>query len=316
MAVNPEFIKGLDNISYCGKQANEILSKAIFETDLYGYGITYRPGVKGKEQLIFGEVSDVFQPYTCAFTPNGEVSLAEEWIEPFEMKANLESCYDVFWKTFLAEETRIAYVGESAIPRTFFEWYFEDVLVKEMKREYEDIFFNGDTKATSGKDYLKIGDGIVAKLKASDKTVKVSGAVLTVDNILAQIEAVAAKGAVEVRDDEYKIFINYGHLKQIKTALGNEKIFDNYMWNNWTKGDDRIYVYGYEIVGCQIAKDTILLAPQKNMILGFDLESDATTFQVLDQSRVTGDNTFRVIALTNMAVGVVYPELFVLSMPA
>ena len=72
-----------ENIVYKGKEANEILSKPIYESDLYSYGITYRPGVKGKEQLIMGEISDLFQAYTCAFTPNGEVNLTEQWIEPF-----------------------------------------------------------------------------------------------------------------------------------------------------------------------------------------------------------------------------------------
>ena len=59
-----------ENIAYKGKEANEIMSKPVYESDLYGYGITYRPGVKGKEQLIVGEVTDLFQTYTCAFSPN------------------------------------------------------------------------------------------------------------------------------------------------------------------------------------------------------------------------------------------------------
>ena len=89
-----------ENIVYKGKEANEILSKPIYESDLYSYGITYRPGVKGKEQLIMGEVSELFQMYTCAFSPSGEVSLAEQWIEPFTMKINLQECYDKFWPSF------------------------------------------------------------------------------------------------------------------------------------------------------------------------------------------------------------------------
>ena len=300
------------NIEYKGKEANEILSKPIYESDLYSYGITYRPGVRGKEQLIVGEVSELFQTYSCAFEANGKVSLAEQWIEPFNMKINLQECYDTFWPTFMAEETRRAYVGEN-IPRTFFEWFFNDMLIKQMKREYEEIFWNGDTSKESG--ILSLGDGIVKKLENTEAK-KVTGAVLTVDNILDQITAVAAMADINVDDADYKIFINKGQMKILKTALGNEKIFNNYVWNNFTKEGEKVYAYGFEVVPTRIAKDTILLAPNKNLILGYDLESDQTSFQILDLSQVTGDNEFRVIAMCNMAVGLVYPELMVISKPA
>lgn len=299
-----------ENITYCGKEANEIMAKPVYESDLYGYGITYRPGVKGKEQLIVGEVSDLFQAYSCAFTPDGEVSLDEQWIEPFEMKINLEQCYDKFWKTFLADETRIAYVGEGGIPRTFFQWFFDEQLVKEMKKEYEDIFWNGDT---SGSGYLALGDGIVKQIKNGGKAKTHINGGLTVNNILDKISDVAADADINVDENDYKIYINKGQMKVLKTALGNEKIFNNYVWNNFTKEGEKVYAYGFEIVPSRVAVDTILLAPAKNLILGYDLESDATTFQILDMSKVTGDNSFRVIALCNMAVGVVFPELMVIS---
>lgn len=301
-----------ENIAYKGKEANEIMSKPIYESDLYSYGVTYRPGVKGKEQLVVGEVSDLFQTYTCAFSPSGEVSLAEQWIEPFTMKINLQECYDKYWPSFMAEETRRAYVGETNIPRTFFQWFFDDMLVKEMKKEYEEIFWNGD-KTKSG--ILALGDGVVKKVVESGKAKTVTGATLTVDNILAQVSAVAALADVNVDDADYKIYINKGQMKILKTALGNEKIRDNYVWSNFTKEGEKVYAYGFEVVPCRIAKDTILLAPNKNLVLGYDLESDQTSFQILDLSQVTGDNEFRVIAMCNMAVGVVYPELMVLSKP-
>lgn len=301
-----------ENIAYKGKEANEIMSKPIYESDLYSYGVTYRPGVKGKEQLVVGEVSDLFQTYTCAFSPSGEVSLAEQWIEPFTMKINLQECYDKYWPSFMAEETRRAYVGETNIPRTFFQWFFDDMLVKEMKKEYEEIFWNGD-KTKSG--ILALGDGVVKKIVESGKAKKVTGATLTVDNILAQVSAVAALADVNVDDADYKIYINKGQMKILKTALGNEKIRDNYVWSNFTKEGEKVYAYGFEVVPCRIAKDTILLAPNKNLVLGYDLESDQTSFQILDLSQVTGDNEFRVIAMCNMAVGIVYPELFVISKP-
>lgn len=301
-----------ENIKYLGKEANEIMTKPIYESDLYSYGITYRPGVKGKEQLIHGNVGDLFQAYTCAFSPSGEVNLTEQWIEPFDMKINLQECYDKFWPSFMAEETRRAYVGESNIPRTFFEWFFNDVLIKEMKRQYEEIFWNGD-KTTGATDMLKLGDGVVKQVADAETSIKINGAELTTANILEQIKAVCEKADVNVDMEEYKIFINKGQMKILLTALGNEKIANNLVWSNFTREGDKVYAYGFEVVPCRIQKDVILLAPRKNLILGYDLESDQTNFQILDLSQVTGDNEFRTIALCNMAVGIVYPELMVIS---
>ena len=292
-----------ENIKYVGKEANEIMVKPIYESDLYAYGITYRPGVKGKQQLVMGEVDELFQAYSCAFTPEGEVRLEEKWIEPTNIKINLEECYDKFWPSFMAEETRRAYVGESNIPRTFFEWFFEDQLIKEMKREYEDIFWNGDK--SSGNKVLALADGIVKQLKGSVKAKKITGATITVDNVIEQITTVAENANINVDEADYKIFMNKGQLKVLKTALGNEKLVDNYLWHNFTREGDKVYAFGFEVVGCRIAKDTILLAPAKNMVLGYDLESDQTTYQILDMSQTTGDATFRVIALCNIAIGLV-----------
>lgn len=302
-----------ENIEYKGKEANEILAKPIYESDLYSYGITYLPGVKGKQQLILGDVDSLFQAYTCAFTPDGEVNLEDKWIEPSNWKINLEECYDAFWPSFMAEETRRAYTGEN-IPRTFFEWFFEDQLIKEMKREYEDIFWNGDT--ASGDKVLKLADGVVKKITEGGKAQTITGATLTVDNVLAQVSAVAAKADINVEESEYKIFMNKGQVKLLKTALGNEKYADNYVWNNFSRDGERIFVYGYEVVPCRIAKDTILLAPAKNLVLGYDLESSQTEYRIIDMRETTGDNAFRVIAMGNIAVGIVYDELFVISKPA
>ena len=52
MATN--FIK-VDSLSYCGKEANEIFSKMIYDLDLANSGITLRDNVKGKEKLYTGK---------------------------------------------------------------------------------------------------------------------------------------------------------------------------------------------------------------------------------------------------------------------
>ena len=96
----------VDNLTYSGKEGQEIFSKSIMDLDLRSYGLSYMDNLKGKQKIYSGDVDDVWQPYTCSFTPEGKVSLAESYIEPAAIKVNLEECYDKFWNTYLVERNQ------------------------------------------------------------------------------------------------------------------------------------------------------------------------------------------------------------------
>ena len=288
----------VQNLTYEGEYAKEIFVKNLYESKLKNYGITYMPGVKSKQQLVSGDVSDLFQKFTCPFSPSGDVELSEKWIEGIPMKVNLEQCYDAFWPTFMAAQT--------------------GVLVPELGKEYEQIFWNGD-KTSGATDTLKIADGLVKQLNADSKVKKVTGAVLTVDNILAQVEAVALK-AIEAAGDtdmsDYKLFINVNDARLLNVALAKEAILNTQVWANFGREGDKVYAYGFEVVPCMIAKNTMVVAPAKNLVLGYDIADSEISYKMIDMRQTTLDNTFRVGVITNIAIGYVYPELIVVSKPA
>lgn len=304
------------NLTYEGEYAKEIFIKNLYESKLKNFGITYMPGVKGKQQLVSGDVSDLFQKFTCPFSASGEAELTEKWIEGVPMKVNLEQCYDSFWSTFLAAQTEVSLNG--GVPQAFFDWFFNGVLVPELSREYEQIFWNGD-KAAGATDTLKIADGIVKQLNADTKVNKVTGAVLTVDNILTQVEAVALKAmdaASETEMEDYKLFMNVNDFRLLKVALSKEAILGDQVWANFGRDGEKIYAFGFEVVPCLIAKNAMVLAPAKNLVLGYDIADSEISYKMIDMRQTTLDNTFRVGVITNIAIGYVYPELIVVSKPA
>ena len=299
----------LGNINYCGKEAQEIFVKDLYESDLKGYGIRYMSGVKGKTQLMSGEVGDLFQAYSCPFTPSGEVTLSEQWIEPSAIKVNLEECYDAFWNSFLVEQTEISLNG--GIPSTFYDWFFNNVLAKKLRKEYEEIFFNGE-KGKGG--YLGLADGIVKKVNDAENSVKVSGAALTSANILGIVGEVAeAINGLDAEVEGYKIFINHMDYRKLITALGNESPLTTAVWANFAKQGEKVYAFGYEVVPCRIAKNTILASHPMNLVLGYDVENGDIQYKIVDMRESTLENMFRVGVITNIAVGVVYPELCVIA---
>ena len=308
----------LSNLTYCGKEAQEIFSKDIYDIDLRQYGITFIDGVKGKMKIYSGEIGDAWQLYTCPFTPAGSASLAEAFIEPAAIKVNQENCYDTFWNTFLVDQTEISLRG--GIPQTFGDWYF-DKLRKKMSKEYQEIFWGGDTAHTaSTKVYLKTVDGIEKKLHENSGVTKVSGASFTVDNAIAQVEAIIMKGIevankAEVDTEGYKLFMNHADLRVLEVALGKVCCPNsvNAVFANWARQDGRIFVMGYEIVPSMISKGKMIFGPARNLVLGYDTFDSHIEYKLIDMRETTGDNMFRVLAISNIAVGIIMPELFVLS---
>ena len=59
-----------------------------------------------------------------------------------------------------------------------------------------------------------------------------------------------------------------------------------------------------------LSRNTVIFGPAKNLVLGFDTFDSHIEYKIIDMRNTTGDNMFRVIAISNIAVGIVYPELF------
>ena len=307
----------VDNLTYAGKEGQEIFSKSVYNLDIAQSGITLKDNVKGKEKIYTGEIGDVWQAYTCPFTPEGEVVLKEAFIEPVKIKVNMEECYDAWADTYFVEQTKIALDG--GIPQTFGDWFFDKLRYK-MEREYQEIFWQGDTeRSASTKKYLKITDGIEKRLIADGASV-ISGGALTVENAISLVEAVVMKGlevaaSQEVDTENYSIFMNYADVKLLEVALGKltSGISDSDKFSNYSMNGGRINIMGYDVIPTMCSRSTIVFGPVKNIVLGFDTFDSHIEYRLIDMRETTGDDQFRVIAITNIAVGEIFGDLFTVS---
>lgn len=306
----------LSNINYCGKEAQEIFSRDIYSMDLRNAGVTFMDGVKGKMKIYTGEIGDAFMLYTCPFTPQGSASLAEAYISPSAIKVNQENCYDTFWNTFLVEETEISLRG--GIPQTFGEWYFGK-LREKMAREYQEIFWQGDTDHSGAtKTYLKAVDGVEKQLGENSGVTTGATTAFTVDNILAQVEAaitsamtLAANG--EYATDNLKVLMNYADVQLLKMSIGklccpnSQSIFSNYAMGP----DGGVIIFGIPVISTMQSRNTIIVGDPRNLVLGYDTFDSHLEYKLIDMRETTGDNAFRVLAISNIAVGIIFPEGFV-----
>lgn len=138
-----------------------------------------------------------------------------------------------------------------------------------MAKEYQEIFWAGDTARTATtKVYLKAVDGVEKQLSGNNDVEKITATAFTVNNIIAQVEAVIMKGIevasnAEVDTEGYKVFMNHGDVRLLEVALGKLccDVQNNRVFSNYGRENGRIYILGYEIVPTMQTKNTAIFGP-------------------------------------------------------
>jgi hypothetical protein len=122
-------------------------------------------------------------------------------------------------------------------------------------------------------------------------------------------------GDADVDTEGYKVFMNHQDARVLEVALGKQCSCNttSNIFNNYARENGRIFVMGYEIVPSMISKGKMIFGPARNLVLGYDTFDSHLEYKIIDLRNSTGDNMFRVIAISNIAVGIIMPELFVLS---
>ncbi len=141
-------------------------------------------------------------------------------------------------------------------------------------------------------------------------------------DIIAQVEAAVMHGigkaaAAEVDTEAYKILLNKNDVRLLMIALGKDCSCNltNSEFKNYAIENGRLFVMGFEVVPTEQTPSTVIFGPAKNLVLGFDTMDSHVEYKFIDMRETTGDNMFRVIAISNIGVGVIYPSLFTLSKP-
>ena len=70
---------------------------------------------------------------------------------------------------------------------------------------------------------------------------------------------------------------------------------------------------GYEVVPTLQSRGTVIFGPAKNLVLGFDTFDSHLQYKLIYMMDTTLDDMYRVAAISNIAVAVVFPQLFVMS---
>lgn len=307
----------IDNITYVGEQAQEIYSQDLFGIDIVAQDvINVLVDVRGKRQLLSGEVKAWFEKYTCAWKNTTESSLQEKWIDTEVIDLGGEFCYGQFYNSYLTEAIRVSITHGTDV-QPFTDWLFAK-LRSEMSRAYQELFWRGDT--ASEKKELKAVDGIEKKLEESDGVDKVDGAKFTTDNVLEQVKA-AVKKAIDaaaekgVDTETHVVYLNYNDYKYLEMALGDLccEVAGNRIFNNYTMNGGVISIYGMPVHKTMQSPSTVIVAPKKALTLATDIFSSHLTYKVVDLRESNLDDVLRWRAISNLGTGILFDDLIVYS---
>lgn len=316
-ALYPNSSITIDNITYVGEQASEIFTQDLFNIDIVAQdAINVLVDVRGKKQLLSGQVRAWFAKYTCAWKNTTEASLAEKWVEATPIDLGGEFCYGEFYGTFLAESLRVSINHNQEVP-PFTEWLFTQ-LRKEMSRAYQELFWRGDEDSNDAK--LNAVDGIEKKLEESDDVEKIDGSAFTVDNILNQVKAAVKKaidlaGAAQIDTAEHKVYLNWNDYKYLEMALGDLccEVRGDRVFSNFTLSNGQIAIYGMPVVKTMQSPNTVIVAPAKALTLATDIFDSHITYKVVDMRESTLDDILRWRAISNLGTGILFDDLIVYS---
>ena len=63
------------------------------------------------------------------------------------------------------------------------------------------------------------------------------------------------------------------------------------------------------------SRNFIIFGDPRNLVLGFDTYDSHLSYKIIDMIDTTLDDMWRVAAISNIAVGIIFPEIFVISKP-
>ena len=242
--------------------------------------ITILEGIKYKKTLTVVSSSSLIAAADCDFS-DGTLTLTDRALEPTDKKLNLSLCATDLEKDWQASQ--MAAGANNSNMAGDFPAFIMEYLGAQVGENIES----------------QIWTDMKTNLLADGTVVDTTGTTLTAANIIAEMQKVYddVPAAVYGKDD-LRIYVGTNAVRfyiQAMSALG-------YL-NAYYAGDVPLLFEGVEVVHCPgMAADTMVAARVSNIYWGTDLQSDATTFKVLDQRESSGANEIRIAA--NFSSGV------------
>jgi len=293
--------------------AGELVLKMVYGGSTIEY-VTVQEGVKFQEPINLFEVSLFMNNSNCVSTASGSATFTQRTIEV---------CPRTSFDALCLKDLDKKYLGISSLERGSYNetWAlanaYSELLVNQFQKANDQFLWRqvsgsassfGGTCATSGLNLIITGS-------TSGVVILSGAAALTSTNALTQMDAMIATSSADVADrDDLSFFMSVTGFRNYVAALrgANNFYFDPSSITNRGGLYEMAYPFQPNIkvigtVGLQ-GSNRVVLGPAKQIVVGTDLLSDFSEFQLWYDINT---DTLRHRIATKLGVNIAYPEFWV-----
>jgi len=277
---------------YAGKEAGGIIGQAFKEGETLSKGLVkVYENINFKLNLRKINYTDGTTPYSCGFTPSGDIDLTEKVLEPLKFKNDIEVCKEDFRQTWSEDQE-----GASAFNINLAS-DIENAIMTEVLGQHaqkiDDQIWNGDS-AQAGQF-----DGYIKLFDADADVIKVNGAVVTKDNVLDILMATLEATPVSIRNsNDLKVVVSADVYQAYNFYLVSQGVI-----NGLGGADMPVTFAGYTMERVSgLAPNTIVIYERDNLIFGTGLLGDHNELRVRDMDDSLMDGNVRMKMVYNAGV--------------
>jgi hypothetical protein len=297
--------------------AGELVLKMVYGGSTIEY-VTVQEGVKFQEPINLFEVSLFMNNSTCVSTASGSATFTQRTIEV---------CPRTSFDALCLKDLDKKYLGISSLERGSYNetWAlanaYSELLVNQFQKANDQFLWRqvsgsastfGGTCATSGLNAIITGStsGVVVPTFTVTGSTQLSSA-----NILATMDQMIATSSADVADrEDLTFFMSVTNFRNYVAGLraANNFYFDPSSITNRGGLYEMAYPFQPNIkvvgtVGLQ-GSNRVVLGPAKQIVVGTDLLSDFSEFQLWYDINT---DTLRHRISTKLGVNIAYPEFWV-----
>jgi len=294
--------------------AGELILKMVYGGSTIEY-VTVQEGVKYQEPINLFEVSLAINNGTCVSTASGSATFTQR---------NITVCPRTSFDAICLKDLDKKYLGISSLDRGSYNetWAlsnaYSELLVNQFQKANDQFLWlqesgsystYGGTCETNGLIYIISGStsGVVVPNDATGS--------FTAANALTKMDAMIAGLSSDVADrDDLTFFMSVANFRNYVSALrqANNFYFDPSSITNRGGILEMAYPFqpGIKVVGTVGLQGTgrVVLGPAKQIVVGTDLLSDFSEFQLWYDINT---DTLRHRISTKLGVNIAYPEFWV-----
>lgn len=311
MALNVSALNDFNN-----EVAGELIAKMVYTGTTMEY-VTVKEGIKYKEPINLFEVDlDIQTGIACVATPAGTASFSQRDIEVCQRTSYDGLCL----KTLDSKYLGISSLGAGSYNETFtLATTYADLIVNQFQKSNEQQIWTGVSGSSCGASGLKTiisgsTAGLIGSASLAAAGVTTGLLPLTASTALTQLDQLIANIPTDVADrEDLTMFMSVSNFRKYVSGIrqANTFWFDPESITNRGGVLDMMYPFqNVRVVGTVglEGSNRIVLGPAKHIVVGTDLMSDLTEFQMwydINADQLKHRLTFK------LGQNIAYPEFWV-----